>query len=408
MSNAFSEKLLCVDDEDNMLHLFRRTLGREFQLYVANSAESALQLLQEHRDFAVIVSDYNMPGINGVEFLKLARTLSPDAVLVMLTGNIELDIAIKTINETDIFRYMPKPCPMEVMRKVVLDAIAQYRLIISKQELSAELEHKNAALLNANRQLAKQNYLLETELEMAKIVYANVYKFGHTELSGLDFFLAAKDEVGGDFLLNHVSENSKSCYLMLGDLTGHGLQSALAVLLVTEVFGALCDTEPSLDALTQNINEKMCRKLPVGLFCSALILKIDLAAGQLFVWQGGMPDAYFLDANGEVIKTLASNNLPLGIDPDPAFGNNTSCHAFSDGTSLFVYSDGVTEQIGLDETMFGEKRLRHALRHTPPGCRRIDTVLASLRGHQNELEQTDDISLFELNLQRLCQALEHP
>lgn len=408
MSNAFSEKLLCVDDEDNMLHLFRRTLGREFQLYVANSAESALQLLQEHSDFAVIVSDYNMPGINGVEFLKLARTLSPDVVLVMLTGNIELDIAIKTINETDIFRYMPKPCPMEVMRKVVLDALAQYRLIVSKQELSAELEHKNAQLLVANRQLARQNHLLETELEMAKIVYANVHKFGHTELNGLDFFIAAKDEVGGDFLLNHVSENGKSCYLMLGDLTGHGLQSALAVLLVTEVFDALCDTEPSLEALAQNINEKMCRKLPVGLFCSALILKMDIATSQLFIWQGGMPDAYFLDDNGEVVKALSSNNLPLGIDPDPAFGTKTSCHPLTDGSSLFVYSDGITEQVGHDETMFGETRLRSALRHTPPGSRRVDNVVTKLRAHQNGLEQTDDISLFELNLQRLCQALEHP
>jgi serine phosphatase RsbU (regulator of sigma subunit) len=152
----------------------------------------------------------------------------------------------------------------------------------------------------------------------------------------------------------------------------------------------------------------MCRKLPVGLFCSALILKLDLAAGQLFVWQGGMPDAYFLNTNGDVIKTLASNNLPLGIDADSAFGNHTSCHALSDAASLFVYSDGVTEQIGHDETMFSETRLRSALRHTPPGCRRVDNVVSKLRAHQNGLVQTDDVSLFELNLQRLCQALEHP
>lgn len=408
MHNTSSEKLLCVDDEENMLHLFRRTLGREFDIYVANSAESALQLLHEHSDFAVIVSDYNMPGINGVEFLKLARVLAPNTVLVMLTGNIQLDIAIKAINETDIFRYMPKPCPIEVIRKVVLDALNQYRLILAKQQLTAELEYKNLALLEANHQRARQNHLLETELEMAKIVYAKVHKFGHTALDGLDYFIAAKDEIGGDFLLNHLSKTGNSCYLMLGDLTGHGLPSALAVLLVTEVFDALCDTEPSLEALARDINEKMYRKLPTGLFCAAILLRLDFTTRELCVWQGGMPDAYLLDANGQVLKTLSSNNLPLGIDADPALGTNTSYHALHAATSLLVYSDGVTEQIGHDRTLFGETRLRNALRQTPPGQRRIDKVVAELRAHQNGLAQSDDISLFELNLPRICQTLEHP
>lgn len=406
MPDNSADKILCVDDEDNILHLFRRTLGREFNLHLANSAETALNLLREHADFAVIMSDYNMPGINGVEFLKMARALSPDTVLVMLTGNIELDVAIKTINETDIFRYMPKPCPMEVMRKVILDALGQYHLIVAKQQLSEQLAQKNRDLILINAELAKQKHLLEYELEMAKIVYSKVYQYGHDEPDGLDYFIAAKEAVGGDFLLTHASHDGCAYYLMMGDLTGHGLQSALAVLLVTEIFDALCDSKPSLEALAQNINDKMCQKLPTGLFCAAILVKLDLSTGHFYVWQGGMPDAYLLDADGRVLNTLSSNNLPLGISADQTFSNNASYHAIHSANSLFVCSDGVTEQMDSGHGMFGRERLRDALVDTPPGSRRSDHVVAQLRAHQSSQEQCDDISLFELNLPRIVKALE--
>lgn len=406
MPISCADKILCVDDEDNILQMFRRTLGREFNLYLANSAEAALNLLSEHADFAVILSDYNMPGLNGVEFMKIARTLSPDTVLIMLTGNIELDIVIKTINETDIFRYIPKPCPMEVMRKIIIDALEQYHLIIGKQLLTEKLAQTNLQLSLSNATLAKQKHLLEHELEMAKIVYGKVHQYGHDEPDGLDYFIAAKESVGGDFLLTHTSKAGGAYYVMLGDITGHGLQSALAVLLVTEIFDVLCNSQPDLETLAQNINDKMCRKLPPGLFCAALLLKLDLDNDHLYIWQGGMPEAYLLDTQGRVIDVINSTNLPLGIITDPAYSQKVSCHAINSATSLFAYSDGVTEQIDHNHSMFGNEHLQAALLDTPPNTRRTDRVVAKLRAHQGDQAQCDDISLFELNFSRIRKALE--
>ena len=399
MIEKSADKILCVDDEDNILHMFRRTLGRQYDLYTAFSGEEALKLLCQHADFALIISDYSMPSINGTEFLKLARELSPNSVQIMLTGNIDLDVAIKTITETNIFRYLPKPCPIEVLRKVIIDALNQYHLIIDKQRLDKQLEQKNA-------ELAKQKLLLEYELEMARIVYSKVYAYGHREQEGLDYFIAAKETVGGDFLLTHASSDGQYFYLMVGDLTGHGLQSALAVFLVTEIFDAQCAEGPGIEQLAQSINDKMCGKLPTGLFCAALLARLDLNAGKLHVWQGGMPDAYLLNEQGQLLNKLPSNNLPLGVLAGQDLAGSASCHKIGDFSSLFVYSDGVIEQLGGDRTMFGDQRLRIALSNTPSGKRRIDHVMEKLREYQQQLPQCDDISLIELHLSSISKALE--
>jgi two-component system, HptB-dependent secretion and biofilm response regulator len=280
-------------------------------------------------------------------------------------------------------------------------------LIEDKHRLTVELEQKNQELAASNSELAKQKYLLEYELEMAKTVYSKAALYGHDEIDGLDYLLSAKETVGGDFLLNHVSNDGQTLYLMMGDLTGHGLQSALAVLLVAEVFDVLCASSPKLEQLAQGINDKMCLKLPTGLFCAALLLKLDVACGRLYIWLGGMPEAYFLDAQGRVIKTLSSNNLALGVSAEQDFSDHISSHAADEAVSLFLCSDGVTEQTGMDQSMFGIDRLYAALRDTPATQPRVNYVIAQLRAHQQQQTQSDDISLLELNLPRISKALEY-
>ena len=394
MSQKSTAKILCVDDEENILHMFRRTIGREYTLFTANSGENGLKILAENPDIAVILSDFNMPGINGVEFLKQARELTPYAVEIMLTGNIELDVAINAINETDIFRYLPKPCPMDTLRKVLTDALNQYYLLTEKNRLTKELEQSNQELL-------KQRYLLEHELEMAKIVYSKANAFALKPPDGLDFHIAAKETVGGDFILTHTSADGLVFYFMLGDLTGHGLQSALAVLLVNEVFEVLCLTKPSVEEFAQNINEKMCRKLPIGLFCAAALVKLDIANQEMHIWLGGLPEAFLLDARGRILETLNSQNLPLGVLIEQNFAGTSSRHAFNSASSLFIYSDGVIEQVGPDQTMFGIENLKELLENTEPNQRRVDKVMQALLAHQQQEPQSDDISLAELNFKQL-------
>jgi DNA-binding NtrC family response regulator len=129
------EKVLFVDDDRNLLASCERSFRRKFTVETAEGGEAALQAIAERGPFAVVVSDRQMPGMDGIQLLSLVRQRAPDTVRIMLTGNVDLEGAIKVVNEGNIFRFLTKPCALEILGKAVEDALAQYRLVTAEKEL---------------------------------------------------------------------------------------------------------------------------------------------------------------------------------------------------------------------------------------------------------------------------------
>src|SRR5205823_12680612 len=88
----------------------------------------ALAEIEENRTFAVVVSDMRMPGMDGAALLAEVRGLLPDAARILLTGYADLDSALRAVNQGQIFRYLTKPCPPDVLRQAVTDGVEQHRL----------------------------------------------------------------------------------------------------------------------------------------------------------------------------------------------------------------------------------------------------------------------------------------
>ncbi len=128
-------KILLVDDEENILKAYQRILRSEYDIYTAKSAEEGMLLLKNKGPFAVVVSDFRMPKTDGITFLSDVRKLDPIATRIMLTGQADLQTSINAINEGHIFRFLMKPCPYEFFRKIIDDAVAQYELIVSEKTL---------------------------------------------------------------------------------------------------------------------------------------------------------------------------------------------------------------------------------------------------------------------------------
>jgi response regulator RpfG family c-di-GMP phosphodiesterase len=130
-----NEKILCVDDEPNILEAYQRSLRKEFQIETASGGAPALEAIATRGPFAVVVSDMRMPGMDGVQFLARVKEKSPESVRIMLTGNADQQTAMSAVNEGHIFRFLTKPCPPEVLARSVSAGIQQYRLVVAEKEL---------------------------------------------------------------------------------------------------------------------------------------------------------------------------------------------------------------------------------------------------------------------------------
>ncbi len=135
MDTKYTEKILVVDDEPNLLAALRLQLRAKFDITTAEGAREGWKSLEGDAPFAVVMSDMRMPEVNGVEFLARAREISPDTVRIMLTENADLETAMTAVNESAIFRFLVKPCQKEKMELALEAAIGQHRLVVAEREL---------------------------------------------------------------------------------------------------------------------------------------------------------------------------------------------------------------------------------------------------------------------------------
>lgn len=144
-----NDKVLLVDDEQNVLDGFSRVLRGKFHLRLASGPEEGLEALSSRDPFAVVVSDMRMPKMNGAQFLAKVREISPNTVRMILTGHADVDAAIKAVNDGRIFRFLTKPCPPEVLIAAIDDGIRQYELVTAEKEiLEKTLSHSIKALID--------------------------------------------------------------------------------------------------------------------------------------------------------------------------------------------------------------------------------------------------------------------
>ncbi len=130
-----NNRILFVDDELNILEGYRRQFRKGFETDIAQSGEQGLKAMAETGPYAVVVSDFRMPGMNGAEFLARVREEAPDTVRMMLTGFAEIQSVIEAINEGHVYRFLTKPCSTEIMMKALNEGLKQYRLITAEREL---------------------------------------------------------------------------------------------------------------------------------------------------------------------------------------------------------------------------------------------------------------------------------
>jgi response regulator RpfG family c-di-GMP phosphodiesterase len=157
--------LLCVDDEENILHALRRVFRKEpYEIVTTVSAKEGLTIV-ESQPVALVISDHRMPEMEGTEFLTGVLERKPDTMRIMLTGYADMKAAVEAINRCQVYRYISKPWSDDDLRITVREALRHYDLVQSNREMNELIKEQNKELYDINRNLESKVRERTRELE---------------------------------------------------------------------------------------------------------------------------------------------------------------------------------------------------------------------------------------------------
>jgi response regulator RpfG family c-di-GMP phosphodiesterase len=171
--------ILLVDDEPNVLKALSR-LFKDYHLSTACSSEEALSMA-EQRQFDLVITDYKMPGINGVDFLILFKRIQPDAVRIVLSGLADLEGVQHAINEAEVFRFINKPWSNLEITTVVKNGLAHRRMLLENRALADQVRAQQKLLME------KDALIKALEAEEPGITKVNWAEDGSIILDEQDF-----------------------------------------------------------------------------------------------------------------------------------------------------------------------------------------------------------------------------
>ena len=168
-------KILCVDDERNVLRALERIfLDDDYEIVLADSGDEGLKILEDRGPFQVVISDYRMPVMNGVEFLKVVYERCPETVRIVLSGYADAGAIVAAINEGHIYKFIPKPWNDDELRVTIQNCLERYSLLKNNHQLLTELAQTNQKLEDKIHQRTEQLELRNRALEFSQSLLGNL------------------------------------------------------------------------------------------------------------------------------------------------------------------------------------------------------------------------------------------
>ncbi|MDP2243853.1 fused response regulator/phosphatase [Pseudomonas sp.] len=348
----------------------------------ASNGLEAVALFEQERPQLVLM-DALMPVMDGFEAARRIKQIAGEELvpIIFLTSLTEGEALVRCL-EAGGDDFLPKP-----YNRVILEA---------KINAMDRLRRLQDTVRQQRDLIAQHNDYLLNEQRVAKAVFDKVAHSGCLAAPNIRYLQSPYALFNGDLLLA-AFKPSGGMHVLLGDFTGHGLPAAIGAMPLAEVFYGMTAKGYSLPEIVREINAKLKRILPLGVFCCATLLNISFQRRVVEVWNGGLPDGYLLRANGGERVRLVSRHLPLGILEPEAFNDRYEVFPLEVGDRVFLLSDGVLETSNQQGELFGEMRLLRvfaANRQPALLFAQVQQALLSFRGEQ----QQDDVSLVEVSM----------
>ena len=381
-------KILSVDDEADLESLltqfFRRKIRKgEYEFHFAHNGLEALTMLLKEKDFDIILSDINMPEMDGLTLLaKVNEMQNPSLKCIMVSAYGDMSNIRQAMNG-GAFDFATKPIDLEDLSVTIEKAIKQIEYIKQAQEEHSQLESLKTDLAVAS--------------EIQHAILPRIFPPFPENESQLDLaaLMTPAKDVGGDFY-DFFRIDADHIGLVMADVSGKGVPAALFMAVsrtLIRTVGLQGDTAGNTLTLS---NELLCRESVDQMFVTVFYAIYTISTGQLTYCNGGHNAPYILRVNGRVEQLPQSTNCVLGIMPDMTYSDGEA--HLAPGDTLLLYTDGVNEAFNTDFEEYGESRMEHVLGTVyDKTCQEIiDAQLADVRAFAGSAPQSDDITIMAL------------
>jgi sigma-B regulation protein RsbU (phosphoserine phosphatase) len=381
-------KILSVDDEAPlellMKQYFRRKIRNgEYEFFFAHNGLEALAILYNNPDIEIILSDINMPEMDGLTLLAKVNEMRNPALRVIMVSAYGDMKNIRHAMNNGAFDFATKPIDMDDLSVTIEKAIEQINFVHETQREHTQLESLKRDL-NTARDI--QQYILP-----------QVFPPFPEDNDKLDIYAlmeAAKD-IGGDFY-DFFRIDDDHIALVIADVCGKGIPAALFMAVSrTTIHAKGMQCGSAGECLTES-NRLLAAYSVDNMFVTVFYAIYNTKTGFVSFCNAGHNPPHILRADGTVEELPYPKNTIMGAFEGIDYKEDTL--QLEHGDSLVMFTDGVTEAMNPEEKEFGKERLDNAIKGQPgKSCQQvIGTVMAAIKEFANGAEQSDDITMLVL------------
>lgn len=385
-------KILSVDDELDLEVLltqyFRRQIRKgEYEFAFAHNGLEALQKLLETPDFDIILSDINMPEMDGLTLLaKVNELKNPAMKCIVVSAYGDMDNIRSAMNK-GAFDFATKPIDLDDLSRTIEKAIEQVRYIRESQQEHNQLE-------SIKNDLAIAGEIQQTILPRSFPPFPEL-----TEVVDIYASMTPAKDVGGDFY-DFFQIDDERIGLVIADVSGKGGPASLFMAVSRTLLRATALRGVSSAECLTYANKLLCKESLDSMFVTVFYGIYHYKTGMMDYTNAGHNPPYLLRGGRTVECLPVASNFVVGVFDDIEFESNTL--TFGIGDTLLLYTDGVTEAFNDKREQFSESNLQDILAsmHESSSAKEVVTsVLQSVKTFSGDYPQSDDITL--LSLQRI-------
>ncbi len=380
-------RILVVDDEPDLEVLIRQRFRKqirenELTFEFAHNGIHALQKLDEHKDITVILSDINMPEMDGLTLLeRVGERNNPGikSVIISAYGDME---NIRTAMNRGAFDFLTKPIDFA-------DLELTMRKTMEQLEVIRHALHSRDELLAVQRDLSTATRIQQSLLPKVFPPFPQ-----HAQIGLYAEMITAK-EVGGDFYDYYFIDNDRLAFT-IGDVSGKGIPAAIYMAVSRTLLKAVAHQIVNPGEVLRRLNTLLIPESESSTFVTVFFGVLNIRSGELQFSNGAQNSPYLMRASGQVEQLPLTEGSILGkfahLDYD------TLKVRLQPGDTVFLYTDGVSEAMDAGNNQYGDERLKKYL-STATGVTVEEIIkgnIRELKQYTGEAPQSDDITVLAL------------